>query len=568
MPNLRPHPYPSSPALIFILVLAGFSSSADAQLEPEWVAGLPIGTSLSAGFRDMAVTEDGRSFVTSIHGWSSNTDILTAAYAPDGTLLWSESFNGPGDWHDQSHGIALSSDGSVWVCGSTPGTNRYADVLLLQYDATNGDLVSAVQYTSASGRSESARHVVTDAAANVYVAGSTVGDGADVHVLAFDLVGKLLWRTTWDGPAAAPYSQDSAQQIALDADGNVLVLIHGVTHSLHPDYIVAKYDANDGTLLWQARHGVSGGDFPREMVIDAAGDVYVTGTGIDSIDKFLTVKFDGSTGGLLWREYDAVGFDSGAAGIALDPNGDVIVCGSVDRDGNRSNANDNIYVVKRDAVSGALLWTFEYGETCVGCFDTSADVRVDSAGNVLVVGASSSPPYSNDLILFRLDASTGLEIERGATSGNDLETLGASTLQFDAHENLYAAGQGYHVNTGEKRAVVLRYTSLTEPYTFTRPELRAGQIATLSLTGATPFERQYFVASTQGTGVTPVPELGIALGIVQPRLLVFGRSDVDGNFARDVSIPTRAAGRTVWLQAAQLQRVSEVHEVTVLDATP
>ena len=50
------------------------------------------------------------------------------------------------------------------------------------------------------------------------------------------------------------------------------------------------------------------------MEIDAAGDVYVTGIGIDFIDKFSTIKLRGSDGQLLWQFYDALAWTIAPAG--------------------------------------------------------------------------------------------------------------------------------------------------------------------------------------------------------------------------------------------------------------
>ena len=51
---------------------------------------------------------------------------------------------------------------------------------------------------------------------------------------------------------------------------------------------------------------MNGGDFPRDLEVDASNDVYVTGTGIDFIDKYSTVKFDGGDGSIVWQRYDAL----------------------------------------------------------------------------------------------------------------------------------------------------------------------------------------------------------------------------------------------------------------------
>jgi hypothetical protein len=253
-------------------------------------------------------------------------------------------------------------------------------------------------------------------------------------------------------------------------------MIHGVMASSHPDYVVVKYDAATGVPSWQATWGVSGGDFPRDMEIDGHGDVYVTGTGIDFIDKFSTIRLRGSDGGLVWQAYDSVANDHSAAAITLDGQGGVFVTGSADPEGNHSNFNDDIYTVKRDAASGALLWTHRYGAPCVGCYDVAADVIVDPTGHVFVAGSTSSPPYSSDAILLVLDSATGLETDRGIIEGSAGERASPRELRFDPGYGLRVGGQMSNFDTGVVDMTVVKYAALEGSTPPVRRDLRRRRV--------------------------------------------------------------------------------------------
>ncbi len=336
----------------------------------------------------------------------------------------------------------------LYVVGNTPGPQSFANVLVLAYDAATGVLLQTIQYSTAPGISESGASVATDTAGNIYVGGTTVGDATDVMTLKFNSTGVLQWRKPWDGAAFGPFSNDSLVKLLLDASGNPLVLIHGLAASNQPDYVVVKYAAANGAILWETSWGTNGGEYPADMEIDAAGNVYATGIGIDLIDKYSTIKLNGTNGQLLWQFYDALGNDHAATGLFLDGQGGVLITGASDPDGDHSNFNDQFFTVKRDAATGAQLWTHVYGQTCVGCYDVPSDVRVDSEGHTFVVGQTSSPPYSNDVILFVLDNNTGLEINRGLVFNTGTEILGSGPLRFDAAFNLYDGGRIYNANTG------------------------------------------------------------------------------------------------------------------------
>lgn len=445
--------------LALTLTFTAINPTVRAELSPDWISRVPLGTSLGAGPAGIHVDPDGVSYVTGTAGSSSVNDIKTVSFAPDGTTRWSHTYDS-GKSGDQVHGIARGPGDLLYVVGNTPGPNDFAQVLVLIYDATNGTLLNTIKYSSGPGRSEFGSGIVGDAAGNIYVIGGTVGDGPDVMTLKFNSAGTLQWRRVWDGAAMAPFSLDAPVKILLDGNGNVLSCITGYAASNHADYVVVKYAPANGAILWDKSWGVSGDDFPVDMEIDSANDVYVTGIGIDFINKYSTIKLRGSDGQLLWQFYDALGQNHNATGLFLDGAGGVFITGSSDPDGNQGNFNDDFFTVKRDAATGAQLWTHTYGDPCVGCYDVPSDVRVDPEGNVFVIGRTSSAPFSNDLILFVLDTATGLEKNRGLVFNTGSEIPTSGPLRFDAAFNLFDGGQIYNADTGAIDMTVTKWASL------------------------------------------------------------------------------------------------------------
>src|SRR5690606_32258727 len=86
----------------------------------------------------------------------------------------------------------------------------------------------------------------------------------------------------------------------------------------------------------------------------------------------------------------------------------------------------------------------------------------------------------------------------------------------------------------------------------------AGQNATMRASGADAGRRVYFVYSLSGEGETPVPPLGVVLGLDRPRLA--GSSVADGSGLAEFStpIPSGAPMVPLWIQAAHVGRVSNV----------
>ncbi len=537
-----------------------------ADLVPAWIARLPVGSSLSAGLGGMVVDPSGVTYVTGTSGSSGNNDITTAAYAADGSLLWAKVFDGVQQWHDQARGITLGPDGSVWVCGNTPGPTSRAKVLVLNYAATDGTLRRTIEYTSDPGYSEAGASIAVDAQGNIYVGGGTNGDGSDVFVLSFNPNGGLRWRKTWDGPAFGPYSQDHLQKIMLDPNGDLVAMIDGVMNSLHSDYVIIKYNPDTGATIWEKYWGLNGDDFPNNMEIGAGGDIFVSGTALalEGNNRYGTIRLRGSDGQLLWQDYSGRDYRNSQRGLAIDNAGGVYVTGSVDPDGDRSNSNDKFYTVKLDAATGAQQWSHLYGANCVGCFDAPGGIVGDSAGNIFLAGSTSSAPYSSDMILFVLDSATGLETTRGVIDGNANESVGAGILRLDALQNLLIGGGAYNVNTGARDITVTRYDSLAgNVYALAVQNLVGGGNATFTISGATPNRPQYIVYSLRGPGSTFVPQLNVTLDLASPSLLTSGRSNADGVFETSVHVPQAATGRTVWFQGAETGRTTAVIRGTV-----
>lgn len=561
---MNAHSLRRSSAIRFAAALGLLAGSSRADFLHEWISTLPVGSALSAGLYAMTVDASGTTYVTGTGGLSYNTDVVTAAFAPNGTLLWTRTFDGPEGWHDQGRAVALGPGGLLWVAGNTPGPGNYANVLLLGYDAQSGTLTNTIQYSSGPFTSEFGGAVATDTRGNVYVAGGTVGDGGDALVLKFDAAGALQWKRDWDGPAFAPFSQDHATEIQIDPFGDVVVLIYGVMPAMHADYVVLKYAPGDGSTLWEATWGGSGEDSANDMEIDAAGDVYVTGTALQFTNKFSTIKLDGADGQLLWQAYDGIGVRDSGRALALDGLGGVYVTGGSDPDGDQSNQNDNTYTVKRDADSGALVWTHFYGANCIGCLDVPSDVAADPAGHAFVAGYTNSPPYSGDMITFVLDAASGAEVDRGLIGGGPGQVATSGFLQLDADHDLYNGGRSVNFDTGAVAMSLVKHTTLATPlYQMKVTELVGGANAQFAVSHATPLELQFLGFGLGGTADIPLLALGTTLGIANPHLLVTGQADAGGAFSAAFPVPAGIAGITVWFQSLQMNGATPVVKRTI-----
>ncbi len=139
-------------------------------------------------------------------------------------------------------GVATDSAGNVYMGGETSDSNSIAsggfqntysgavDAFLVKFDA-DGNRLWATYYGGGDGIGTTGSSVATDAAGNVYLAGTTVdnigiasggfqnvygGGEDDVYLVKFNGAGNRLWATYYGGP-----NEEETATIATDALGNV-----------------------------------------------------------------------------------------------------------------------------------------------------------------------------------------------------------------------------------------------------------------------------------------------------------------------------------------------------------
>jgi len=248
-------------------------------------------------------------------------------------------------------------------------TNTDTDLVVIKFDGAGTPLwtrqlgsQSALPFTSAGGRA-----IATMPGGGVVVAGITQAgsfDGQsglgsnDVVLVRFDDDGNRLW-SVQDGTSEF----DFAHGVASDAAGNVFLAGSTAGSFVGPTsgttLMLLKYDAS-GSRLW-ARQRVAGAyTVGLAVASDGHGGVLVAGEtagsldgqprGGDGDDDPFLARYDGA-GTWLWTQQDASPGDQAGTGVAADVQGRVFTVGSIlqpaDADNHRSN---DVFVSRTDAV--------------------------------------------------------------------------------------------------------------------------------------------------------------------------------------------------------------------------
>jgi hypothetical protein len=155
----------------------------------------------------------------------------------------------------------------------------------------------------------------------------------------------------------------------------------------------------DPSLVWNTFLGGSEDEEGSGIVVDADGNIYVTGISSGSWGEPLLEYTDGydvfvarldSSGGLTWNTFLGGSNDDGGFGIAIGGSGNVLVTGN-----SSTTWGDpvNAYTGDFDAFiaclnpDGELMWNTFLGG---GGYDSGSGIIMDGSGNILVVGTSDA----------------------------------------------------------------------------------------------------------------------------------------------------------------------------------
>lgn len=226
----------------------------------------------------------------------------------NGQVAWEYSTGGAGSaTFDIARDVASAGTDLVatgYVDGNT-ATNE--DVWTVRLDAA-GQVVWSHRYTTAPTGADVGSSITADGEDNVFVGGSAqIAPGDyDALILKYDPLGTLAWSRTYSGGALG---FETARAVAPDGDGGVWAAGSVEIDLGVSAYFVVHYDAA-GVLIGEELYPgpLGGGSDAFDLVVDAAGSVYVTGEspGPQGDDDAVTLK--------LSDTLFADGFESGDVG--------------------------------------------------------------------------------------------------------------------------------------------------------------------------------------------------------------------------------------------------------------
>ena len=396
--------------------------------------------------RQVALDADRNVYVLGDTTASGNQDILLLKYAFDGTLLWSRSYNGPGNGADEAAGIAVSSRGGVFVTGTFRNAARRQDVVVQRIDPATGDLLWQTLLDGADGLDDRAAGLATDAAGNVFVTASTTATatGVDLLVAKLDAVeGAPLWRRNFDRGGT-----EAAAKIVVDAAGNPTVVGQG--GSSNADILTVQFSGVDGSVRWSDLYDSSAQDDRGvSIAVGSAGDLLVTGGSTPASGRFdmLTIRYRATDGARLWTSrHNGPGNQTDLPyAVAVGVGGEAYVGGyatGIDRE-----TAATTLALSRD--NGTAAWTNRFQGTPLGQNLVSA-LEVDFDGGVLAFGAGNAGTNlrTMDFVTRKIDRATGTNLWVHRVPGADGNEVLPRAMAVDGRGSVVLAGLIFEPSRG------------------------------------------------------------------------------------------------------------------------
>jgi hypothetical protein len=233
---------------------------------------------------------------------------------------------------------------------------------------------------------------------------TAVGE-ADGFICKLDSTGAFAWVAVFQGDAA-----NDIRSLQVTPAGNLVCMgVFAGQVDLDPgpdntrlislgeqDIFVAALDQN-GSLRWTGQFGGSGRNIGQHMTVDNAGQIYVCGNTLDTMDAdpgpgvfplagdgAFVIKL-GASGDLVWAKCFG-GSDARGDAVQVDPQDNVVIAGSFAGSGDfdpgddslwlRSNGDRDVFILKL-MDEGRLAWATTIGGT-----------YADEAGSMLLDGHS------------------------------------------------------------------------------------------------------------------------------------------------------------------------------------
>ncbi len=374
---------------------------------------------------------------------------------------------------DRSYATVVQPDGKVLVAGTTLNGGSY-DFVVARYNAdgtldtgfgTDGKVLTPVGTLT-----DEAHSIALQDDGKIVVAGYASSGNNDFAVVRYNADGSLDTGFGTGGKVTTPIGTDSdyAQDVAVQADGKIVVSGYTKVSLFDTDFALVRYNA-DGSL--DSGFGTGGKvttafgtgyDEAYSVTVQADGKIIVAGSANNGSEDFALIRYnaDGSldsgfgTGGKVTTPIGTGAVT--AYDVLVQADGKIVVAG-------QASGTGYDFALARYNADGSLDSGFGSGGTVLSAVSTNNDygrfVALQSDGKIVVGGSSNHDDFDYDFALTRYNTDGSLDTSFG--SGGTAFTQIGSANEY-AMAGAVTAGDeivltGYSNNGTNDDLAVVRY---------------------------------------------------------------------------------------------------------------
>jgi hypothetical protein len=411
-----------------------FIATSYSQYSQQWVYRYN-GTNNNDASTSIKASTAGNVYIT---GYSfsggSDYDYLTIKLSSNGEQLWGEKYNGPGNGPDQAGQLLIDAQENVYVTGSSFGNGTASDIATIKYNSS-GELQWVARYNGSGSGNDGPTGITLDESGNIYICGyiTSKDNGLDMILLKYGPGGELLWASTYNSPNN---STDFAAGLAIDNSGNIIIAGHSDGYKSGKDFMTVKFNS-DGKQVWVQKYNgpFNGNDQINAIGTDREGNIFVTGftSTFGSAMDLTTIKYS-STGNQMWVDnYNGPGnaIDQGLS-LVVDKDGFVYVTGV-----SMGSGTDFDFVTIKYNGLGIELWASRYNGSG-NSVDHAFAVTTDNLGSIYVTGHSWNGTDDDYTTIKYNELGTELWVAKYNGPGNSVDEATANYV--DPSGNVYITG--------------------------------------------------------------------------------------------------------------------------------
>ncbi|MCB9850006.1 MAG: PQQ-binding-like beta-propeller repeat protein [Phycisphaerales bacterium] len=365
----------------------------------------------------------------------------TVANAGSATEAWSRSYNGPGNRDDELAAIAVGSDGSIYVAGTSYEVGQQDNLMLLKY-SPSGDLLWDTIINGPDNLPERPRAIVLDSDDNILVAGPAWNtNGVLETVWKFEPEsGTLLWDYAIPGLGFCPVFGECGAALAVTPNNEIL--LGGW------QFQIAKLTPSGAEIWTRSVKPAPDVDLMNDIAVAPDGRILCGGVATAAFEGSGVVAYD-ADGNFLWSDQQLGNHGAvfGPAHVAFDDMGNAIAAFEPET----SCGIFGVLLAKYD-VAGNLQWVEAYSQVFCETFDL-AELAVANANEIYVVGSLGG---SADIGTVKFNGNGAVVWERAFNGPLNSTDIG-NDLALDALGNVYVGGTVLSTGAQDRDMVAISY---------------------------------------------------------------------------------------------------------------